>query len=344
MKLRKLALARKNLSGALKSIAIKGTGETVISTPSPSLALSDSRIFLQIPRFALIIAALFLSACATTSKPLQFTSMPDFGIDKTSEDQGNKLQALSHEELITRGNQFLQERNTRLARLHFRIAIEKKNDSAPAYAGLGEALALENENKAAHQVLDKALALDARNRQALIAEAKLYEKERNFTKAEINFNRALEIYPDDPEIMTELAITYGNDGKADLAEKFLSKVVSEKPGDSAAYNNLGFNYLLQEKYTEAIETLQSALSFNPGDSRIRNNLAAAYALNNKNQKAFELLSRTEGEAAAYNDLGYFYMKRGLKEPARNSFKKALELNPKLYVRAQENLRRLDEDL
>ncbi len=222
------------------------------------------------------------------------------------------------------------------------MALKKQDDSAPAYAGLGETLALEGEKRGAHEMLDKSLAIDANNRQALVATGKLYQTEKNYQQAEIYFNRARMILPSDPEILTELAIIHGSLGEDELAGTILRQVVALKPQDPAAYNNLGFNYLLLNMYAEAIETLQKALSLDPGNPRIRNNLAAAYALNNKSQRAFDLLRQTEGEPAAYNDMGYFFMMRGLKDPAKDSFEKALALNPRHYLRAKENLRLLEK--
>jgi Flp pilus assembly protein TadD len=292
---------------------------------------------------SLTLMMLFLPAC-TTTKSLQYSPITSRVSHDPSAEQESKLISLSHDELIARGNQYLQGGNRKLAQVHFRMALNKNVDSVPAYLGIGEILALEGENRTAHQMLAKALAIDGNHRQTLIAIGKLFQKENNYQQAEVYFDRAREIYPADSEILTELAITYGNLGQEERAEPLLHQVVAQKPGDPSAYNNLGFNYLLQNKYPEAIETLQKALSLAPGDPRIQNNLAATYALNNKCQKAFDLLSQTEGEAAAYNDLGYFYMKRGLKDPAKYSFEKALKLHPKLYVRARENLRRLDNEL
>ena len=292
----------------------------------------------------LILLTLFLPACAATSQPFQYTSASSLAGKDKREDQENKLKSLSLEELLARGNQYLAGGNSKLAQVHFQMAVKKNGASAAAYSGLGESLALDGEKQAAHQLLTKALAIDDKHRQALIATGKLYRSEKNHGQAEAYFNRARESYPADPEILTELAITYGYLGQEEKAETILHQVVALKPQDSAALNNLGFNYLVRNKYTEAVQTLQMALTLEPGNNRIQDNLAAAYAMLNKSQKAFDLFSQSQGEAAAYNNLGYFYMIQGLKDPAKYALEKALVLNPRHYVRAKENLRRLESDL
>lgn len=292
----------------------------------------------------LLLPILLLTACATSNAPLQYTPVPALASRDRQEDQEKKLTALPLEELLVRGNQYLLGGNAKLARVHFQMAVKKNNDSAAAYAGMGEALAMDGENQAAQQMLARALVVDPTHRRALLATGKLFRSTSNYDQAEVYFNRAMASYPEDPEILTELAITSGHLGREEQAETLLLKVAALKPQDPAALNNLGFNYLLQKKYADAIRTLQKALAIKPDDARIQDNLAAAYALSNKSQQAFDLFSQSQGEAAAYNNLGYFYMVQGLNDSAKFALEKALLINPRYYVRAKDNLRRLENGL
>lgn len=314
------------------------------SRPLQSLANESMKVCPLNSLAFLLLLTLFLPACATTSQPFQYASASSLAGKDKQEDQESKLKSLSHEELLARGSQYLAGGNSKLAQVHFQMAVQKDGDSAAGYAGLGEVLAMDGEKQAAHQLLAKALAIDGKYRQALISTGKLYQSEKNPEQAEVYFNRALESYPTDPEILTELAMTCGYLGQEERAETLLNQVVTLRPQDPAAHNNLGFNYLLRKKYAEAIKTLQKALALRPDDPRIQDNLAAAYAMNNKSQRAFDLFNQAQGEAAAYNNLGYFYMIQGLKDPAKFALEKALLLNPRHYVRAKENLRRLENDL
>jgi Flp pilus assembly protein TadD len=292
----------------------------------------------------LIFLTLLVSACATTSEPAQFRSLRSTGVPGQTEDHINKLESLSHKELLLRGNQYIATGNTTLARLHFQMALKKQADAPAAHAGLGETLALSGDNQAAHDFLAKALLLDNRHRQALISTGKLYRSEQNYAQAEISFSRAREIYPADPEILTELAMTYARSGQEEQAQSLLVQVVELRPRDAATHNNLGFNYLLQTNYVEAIKTFKEALAIEPDNPRVQNNLAVAYAMDTQPKKAFNMFRKTGSEATAYNDLGYIYMIMGQKDPARAYFEKAMELHPRHYVRARENLSFLDNEL
>jgi Flp pilus assembly protein TadD len=110
---------------------------------------------------------------------------------------------------------------------------------------------------------------------------------------------------------------------------------------SSGFNNLGFNYLLQGRYTDSISAFSRAIAIDPDNKRTHNNLGAAYALNGNEEKALQIFEKTIGKAAAYNNLGYIYMTQGEWDKAEKSFRHALELNPRFYTRAQENLDRLN---
>jgi Flp pilus assembly protein TadD len=122
-----------------------------------------------------------------------------------------------------------------------------------------------------------------------------------------------------------------------LHQKFLAL----QPDQQTGFNNLGFNYLLQGRYSEAIPFFSKALAIDPANMRTKNNLATAFLLNNEEVRALQLFENTLGKPAAYNNIGYLYMTQGSWDKAEKAFRKALELNPVFYMRAQQNLERLN---
>ena len=68
-----------------------------------------------------------------------------------------------------------------------------------------------------------------------------------------------------------------------------------------------------------------------------NNLATALIHLEMEEKALKLFEKSIGKAAAYNNLGYIYMTKGEFEKAEKAFQQALQLNPRLYLRAKDNL-------
>ena len=112
------------------------------------------------------------------------------------------------------------------------------------------------------------------------------------------------------------------------------------PDQAANHNNLGLNYMVRGEYPEAALSFLHALALDKDNIRIKNNLASAYLLSGDKDNAVEIFKGTVGEAGAYNNVGYLLMTQGNFDEAEQAFKKALQLNPSYYLRAQENLDKL----
>ncbi|APG26977.1 hypothetical protein A7E78_03495 [Syntrophotalea acetylenivorans] len=290
----------------------------------------------------LILLSLLVSGC--TSKT-QYVSPSKLTIEEASADNdpSKKIANLSYEQLIQKADYYKKNGNKQLATLHFEKALSKKPKSMAAAIGLSHMLLLEGKIEEAQQLLESALENENNNVAALTLMGNISRNRGDLDRSLEFLNEAYQHAPQNPEVLTELAITNDHMGQERLtyAEPLYKKVVSLKPRSSAAHNNLGFNYLLQGRHQDAAKTFTKALALDPGNKRAKNNLGAAYLLNNQTEEALKLFQDTVGQAAAYNNLGYILMTRGDWEKAEKAFKKALQLNPSFYVRAQENLEQLD---
>jgi Flp pilus assembly protein TadD len=250
---------------------------------------------------------------------------------------------LSYDQLILKADAYRKNDNRRLASLHYRKALDKKPDSLVAAIGLSKLLVREGQLEEAFQLLLYALENDESNVPALLLMGCIARDRGDLTGSLEWLTKAYSKSPADPEVLTELAITNDHIGQERLtyAEPLYKKVISLKTHSSAAHNNLGFNYLLQGRHADAAKAFNRALVLAPDNKRAKNNLAAAYLLNEQTDEALKLFQDTVGLAAAYNNLGYILMTRGDWPQAKKAFKKALQLNPSFYVRAQENLDHLE---
>jgi tetratricopeptide (TPR) repeat protein len=289
---------------------------------------------------AAVLIAPILSGCARTLHTGSTAFHPEQ--KGAGERQEGSLLAMSHEELTSKGAVHLQEGNTQLAKLHFAMALKKSPQSVPAWLGMGEVLVAEKQYRQAGDVYDQVLAIEPQSRPALIAAGRVRRLQAKNEKAAELLQAAHEYYPDDLTIMTELAITYDLLDKLKDAEPLHERVAAMNPQDGSSRNNLGFNYLLQGSYLPAIRELEAALQLLPENNRIRNNLATAYALAGREEQAHLLLVGTIGEAGAYNNIGYYYMTRGMRKEAEQAFKMALTVHPVFYARAKENLLHLQK--
>ncbi|MFP3983499.1 MAG: tetratricopeptide repeat protein [Desulfurivibrionaceae bacterium] len=286
------------------------------------------------------LSAFFLLSGCSTHQQVSRQTQPI--VESETWDREGKLSQLKYRELLKRGNYYLDQNNLELAKLHFTMAVKERPRSAPAYTGLAKTFSRNEQYENSEKAFDKALASDPLYKPALIASGRLHRDQGNYSEAIELLNRARKHYPENPEVLTELAIAYDMTGQEPKAEPLYKQVVDLNPEDAASHNNLGFNYFLQKKYQEAVDELQQALKLQPDNDRIRNNLATAYALNGNEERAYQLLVKTIGEAGAYNNIGYLYMIKGMWEKAEQTFKKALNANPVFYSRAQENLKRLQK--
>jgi Flp pilus assembly protein TadD len=159
------------------------------------------------------------------------------------------------------------------------------------------------------------------------------------------FREALKLYPDDPHLHYDLALTYDMKGMLDKTEYHLREAIRLKPDYSDAYNYLGFIYFGRGKVEEAIQyyhkALENELYMNPQDAQ--NNLGLAYLSRKEYRKAMlhleEAVRLIPDFAAAYNNLGKAYEGLGQYDKAKFNYEKAVKFNPQ-YAGAYLNLGKL----
>jgi len=111
-------------------------------------------------------------------------------------------------------------------------------------------------------------------------------KTENFSEAEANYKKALDIKNNMPEATFNLGdAVYQQKRYDDAVKQFqLSAQTNPDPAVKAkAYHNLGNTYLEQKKWEEAVKAYKSALKINPNDADTKYNLAYANAMLQKNK-------------------------------------------------------------
>ncbi len=299
--------------------------------PSPAIA----------GRFLAAVALLAgLIACTPVTQPYSVeSSLLQLGPVKPVAE--SRLASMSTSDLLAAGQDYLNAKNTQLARLHFAMALQHEPTNPTAFVGIGQALYLQGEANQAREAFSQALKTDPSNSAALLGIARIYREQAFHSTAIEYLERVLTDAPDQVEALSELAMNQDAMGQETTAEALHRRVVALRPEDPSAFNNLGFNALLQGHYPAAIEAFRQALVLRPDDKQVRNNLATVHALNGDEELALQQFELAVGKSAAYNNLGYIYMTQGEWDKAERAYKKALDLSPIFYLRAQENLERLN---
>lgn len=104
-----------------------------------------------------------------------------------------------------------------------------------------------------------------------------YERNKEWPKAEADFKRALELRPDQPQVLNYLGYSWVDQG-TNLVEALamIEKAVAAAPNDGYIIDSLGWAYYRLGRYDEAVETLERAVMLKPNDPEINDHLGDAY--------------------------------------------------------------------
>jgi tetratricopeptide (TPR) repeat protein len=102
---------------------------------------------------------------------------------------------------------------------------------------------------------EQALALDPRNVELLVLEAETYSMVRQFPDALRLYDRALDITPNDPDVMAPKAGVYRAQGKLQEAARVLSKINEQL--NEATFSIKVIQLRFERNYGEAIRLLQA---------------------------------------------------------------------------------------
>jgi len=103
---------------------------------------------------------------------------------------------------------------------------------------------------------DQALALDPRNVELLMDAALTYAQLRQFPAALKLYDRALDITPDDPDVMATKASIYQSQGSLQEAARLLLGINWQTPSRSSFAIKI-FQLQLERNYSEAVRSLQT---------------------------------------------------------------------------------------
>ena len=104
-----------------------------------------------------------------------------------------------------------------------------------------------------------------------------YERAKQWQKAEADFLKALEIAPDEPQVLNYLGYSWIDRGlNLDRATDMIKKAVELRSNDGYIVDSLGWAYYKQAKYEEAVGQLERAISLKADDATINDHLGDAY--------------------------------------------------------------------
>jgi tetratricopeptide (TPR) repeat protein len=104
-----------------------------------------------------------------------------------------------------------------------------------------------------------------------------YERTGQWTRAEADFNRALELSPDQPAVLNYLGYAWADMGRnLDRAREMIQRAAARRPNDGAITDSLGWVLFRQGNVPEATKLLERAVGLEPEDPTITEHLGDAY--------------------------------------------------------------------
>jgi tetratricopeptide (TPR) repeat protein len=143
-----------------------------------------------------------------------------------------------------------------------------------------------------------------------IEEARNLVRGRRFTDAEKIYIQLSEKFPDNPFVLSNLAVTQIQAGKLTAAIVALEKSLSLSPGDVFASINLANAFARQNRFDESIEVLKEVLKRDPKNAVANNYIAIALGKKGNYREAEEFFQRSilldQNYANAHFNLAVMY--------------------------------------
>lgn len=148
-------------------------------------------------------------------------------------------------------------------------------------SALGEALRRESRFEEAKAVFDTAIAMvtapGPEHWPLFYARGVCKERSNDFAGAEADFRKALDLAPDEPQVLNYLGYSLVDRGeKLDEALGMIQMAVNRRPDSGAIIDSLAWAYFRLGKYQEALEPMERAAQLEPVDSVVTDHLGDVY--------------------------------------------------------------------
>lgn len=160
------------------------------------------------------------------------------------------------------------------------IVATRPND-LDAVSVLGDLLRYDEDYLAAAEAYTKALEITGGEAPAdwrfYYVRGIAYERAKEWPKAEADFLKALDLNPDQPQVLNYLGYSWiDQDMHLVRALEMIETAVAAQPQDGYIIDSLGWAFYKLDRMEEAVETLERAVMLLPNDPEINDHLGDAY--------------------------------------------------------------------
>lgn len=139
------------------------------------------------------------------------------------------------------------------------------------------------------QVIDKIKQPSSNDWTLYYSRGVAHERNKQWDKAEPDFQKALELSPDQPYVLNYLAYTWVERREnLDQALKMLNSAVEQRPEEGFIVDSLGWAYFQLGEFDKAVTYLERAVELQPTDPVLNDHLGDAYwRVGRKNEARFQ---------------------------------------------------------
>lgn len=103
------------------------------------------------------------------------------------------------------------------------------------------------------------------------------ERQKLWDRAEADFRKALELAPDQPQVLNYLGYSYLERGENyDEALSMIERAVAQRPDSGYIIDSLAWGYFLAGRYADAVEPMEKASLLEPVDPTVTDHLGDVY--------------------------------------------------------------------
>lgn len=162
-----------------------------------------------------------------------------------------------------------------------------------------------------------------------ISSGRMYELKGDFATASQQYERALQVAPNDLNAMVSLARLHDRQGKFDAAIQMYQRAANAHPQSPLVHNDLGLCFARHQQLDKSARELAAATQLQPQNAMYRNNYATVLLELGKEQDAFQQLAAVNPPAVAHYNLAFLMHQRGSSDQAVNHLQQALALDRSL---------------
>ena len=298
-------------------------------------------------KYLIILIVLLLSGCS--SNPTKEDQAKDSydnlyrgsSENKTANDAA--IAADTPEEAIARGDEAYRKGQYDIALYEYVDALKLNGGDTETLNKVGDIHYTLEDFDSAAAAYNASIQLEKNNQHAQLGLGLIQLRTRKYEQAKIYLSDALEGKPN-----LELWLAHNGLGTiADIEGNYTAAIEHYRsalrlnPHSAQILNNLGYSEYLSGNWDKAMMHFLQAVNSDRKFDRAWYNIGLVYTRQGKYEDAFDAFRNVLDTPQAYNDIGYLSMLDGYYDIAEHYYQKAIKTSPSYYLKAHENIDRLE---